>query len=190
MKNIGSVNLETDRLFFRKFVIDDAEAMYNNWASDPEVSKYLPWDYHTSIDVSKEVLGMWIPLYNVDHTYRWAVGLKSTGELIGSIDVVNNHISNQICEVGYCYGRDSWGKGYGTEALRKVVEFLLLECDYRLVELKYISDNPASGKVMAKAGLKYDGKLRDRAINKSNGNVNDLCYYSITKEELLEIMAK
>ncbi len=186
MKNIGSIKLETERLFLRKFTMEDAEEMYNNWAKDPEVSKYLPWDYHESVDVTKEILGMWVPLYDEEHTYRWAVGLKATGELIGSIDVVNNHIGDQTCEVGYCYGKNYWGKGYGTEALKRVVEFLLLECDYRLVELKYVSDNPASGKVMAKAGLKYDGNLRDRAINKSNGEVNDLCYYSITKKELLE----
>ncbi len=184
MKNIGSVNLETDRLFLRKFKMEDAEEMFNNWASEPEVSKFLPWDYHENIEVTKEILGMWIPLYNEDHTYRWVVGLKATNELIGSIDVVKNYIGDQVCEVGYCYGTKYWGKGYGSEALRKVVEFLLLEADYRLVEAKYISGNPASGRVMAKAGMKYDGSMRLRAWNKFTKEVNDLCYYSVTKEEL------
>lgn len=40
------LTLETDRLLLRPFSVDDAEAMFNGWASDPEVTKYLTWNTH------------------------------------------------------------------------------------------------------------------------------------------------
>lgn len=56
MKYTGTVELETERLILRQFESTDAEAMYNNWASDSEVTKYLMWQAHKSIEESKEYI--------------------------------------------------------------------------------------------------------------------------------------
>ena len=50
MNDLGTITLETERLILRKFKIEDAEAMYNNWATDPECNKYLSWDLHKNIE--------------------------------------------------------------------------------------------------------------------------------------------
>ena len=63
MTHKGTVPLETKRLILRRFTLDDAEAMFNNWASDPEVTKYLTWPTHTDISVSKTVIESWLHLY-------------------------------------------------------------------------------------------------------------------------------
>ena len=76
------------------------------------------------------------------------------------------------------------GNGYATEALRAVIEYLLKECDFYLVEARHISENPASGRVMEKAGMHKDAVLRDRRINKHTGERNDAIICSMTKEEL------
>ena len=60
MKPMGTKTLETDRLILRKFTPEDAEDMYENWASDPEVTKYLTWPVHTSVDVTKKLLEIWV----------------------------------------------------------------------------------------------------------------------------------
>ena len=175
--------LETERLILRKFKIEDANQMYNNWATDPECNKYLEWELHNDIEETKEIIQKWIDEYEVG-SYHWVVELKSTKELIGSISVVKNHKKDLNCEVGYCYGSKYWGNGYATEALKQVIEYLLNECEFYLVEAYHISGNPASGKVMQKTGMIKDAILRDRRINKDTKEVNDLIVYSIKKDEL------
>jgi len=89
MKLLGTRKLETKRLILRRFVIEDAEDMYNNWASDSEVTKYLTWPTHPSSEVSKMILREWISRYRDDNYFNWAIEYKETGKVIGSISVVN-----------------------------------------------------------------------------------------------------
>ena len=175
--------LESDRLILRKFKIDDAEGMYNNWASESECCKYLTWNEHKDVNETRKVIQSWIDKYE-EGSYNWVVELKDTGEIIGNISVVDINNEHAVAEVGYCYGSKYWGKGYATEALRRVIEYLLLECNLYIVEAMHIRDNPASGRVMQKAGMKQDGVLRDRRINKYTKERNDLIVYSIKRNEL------
>lgn len=184
LREIGSKTLESDRLILRKFTLDDVDGMYNNWGKDPEVSKMLYWDVHTNKDITFNIITDWIEKYENPFTFRWVVEVKETKEIIGSIDVVRCKIKDETCEIGYCYGSKYWGLGYGSEALKRVIVFLINEVGFRLVEAHHISDNPASGIVMKKAGMKKDAILRFRAINKYTNKINDLIIYSIIKEEL------
>ena len=56
MKHLGTKTIETKRLILRKFTLNDAEVMYQNWASEPEVTKYLTWQPHESVEVTKDVI--------------------------------------------------------------------------------------------------------------------------------------
>ena len=76
MNDIGTVRLETDRLILRRLELSDANDMYNNWCSDDEVTRYLPWETHKDINVTYDVLNMWLDDYNNSHVYRWIVILK------------------------------------------------------------------------------------------------------------------
>lgn len=183
MKDIGTKTLNTDRLILRRFKIEDAEAMYNNWASDPECCKFLTWNVHNDVEETKTIIQSWINEYD-NNSYNWIVELEDTKEAIGSISVVNIHKNDLNAEIGYCYGSKYWGNGYATEALRRVIEFLINDCELHLVEARHISGNPASGRVMEKAGMHKDAILRDRRINKYTKEMNDLVTYSITKKEL------
>ena len=166
----------------RKFVIEDAENVYNNWATDPKTNKYLSWELHKSIDETKEILNKWISAYETG-SYNWIVELKDTHEVIGSICEEGKKVKEKTISIGYCYGSKWWNNGYATEALKKVIEYLLKEQDFYLVTANHRSSNPASGKVMQKAGMKYDGTLRERKIDK-DGSRADMVYYSITKDEI------
>lgn len=183
MKNLGTVKLETERLILRRFEHNDAEKVYNSWATDKECSKQLSWEVHKNINVTENVIKKWISEYE-NGSYHWVVELKENSDLIGAISAVNISEEHNNVEIGYCYASIYWNKGYATEALRKVIEFFLLECNVHLVEAYHVATNPASGRVMEKAGMKRDGILRDRRINKITGKYDTLVCYSITKDEL------
>lgn len=176
-------NLESDRLILRKFTSDDIEGMYNNWATDSETVKYVTWDVHESIDVTKEVVNAWIKSYD-EGAFNWVVEVKDTHEIIGNIDLVHINERSKTAEIGYCYGSKYWGKGYGTEALKLVINYLFNEEDFHLLEARHMSRNPASGKVMEKAGMKMDGVLRAREFDKNTNTWDDIVVYSIMKDEL------
>lgn len=91
MEHKGTVYIETKRLILRRFTVSDAEAMYENWASDEEVIKYLTWQTHGDISVSEGVLREWVNNYARNDFYQWAIVFKEYSDKpIGSIAVVEN----------------------------------------------------------------------------------------------------
>lgn len=174
--------LETDRLILRKFKIEDAEGVFNNWATDPNTNKFLSWDLHKDINETKDIITKWIEEYEKG-SYNWIVELKETHEVIGSIGEQGKSLKHKTISLGYCYGSKYWNKGYASEALKRVIEYLLVNQDFYLVEANHRSSNPASGRVMQKAGMIYDGTLRKRRID-PDGTRSDMSYYSITQDEL------
>ena len=182
MQNIKIKELETERLILRKITKEDAENMYNNWASDPLVAKYVTWDVHKNIEETKEIVKMWTENYQKDDFYLWVVESKEDNTIIGSIEISKVDLKKETAEIGYCYGRNWWNKGYGTETLKKVLSFGFNELDCHLIHATHYADNKASGKVMEKSGMKYEATLRDR-IKYDNNKRDDYIIYSVTKEE-------
>lgn len=174
----GTMKLETKRLILRQFKEEDAEEMYNNWASDSEVTKYLTWSAHNSVEVSKKVIEMWLDEYNNDTSYNWAIELKETGSIIGSIGLLNVNDEKESCEAGYCIGKEYWNKGVLTEALSSVIGFGFNDVGFQRIAACHHVNNPASGRVMEKCGMEYEGTLR-KISRDNNGNLVDCKYYSI-----------
>lgn len=108
MNHLGTKTIETQRLILRQFRMTDAPAMFQNWASDAEVTKYLTWPVHKSVESSKWVIGLWMQEYGKPDYYQWAIELKDFGEVIGSIAVVRTEEEIKAAEVGYCIGRNWW----------------------------------------------------------------------------------
>lgn len=182
MKHCGTQTIETDRLTLRKFEKEDAAAMYKNWASDPEVTKFLTWPAHTSIEVSKWVTNDWVNSYKDDNYYQWAITVKENGkEPIGSISVVHMKEEISMMHIGYCIGQAWWHKGVTSEALKAVMDFLFKEVEVNRIEARHDPRNPNSGNVMKKCGMKYEGTMRAADFN--NQGICDACYYAILKEE-------
>lgn len=182
MNFIGTKRLETERLILRKIKLEDAYIAYNNWCNSDNVDKYVLWKKHNDVNVTLDIYSNWIDDYEDPKTFRWIVELKENKDLIGTIDVSKKFINFGTCEIGYCYSDKYWNKGYGTEALFAVMKFLFEECDVDIINAEFMENNPASGRVMEKVGMKYEGTLRSRVIDKNNLR-NDLLNYSITKVE-------
>jgi ribosomal-protein-alanine N-acetyltransferase len=184
MNNYGTKILETKRLILRRFVLEDTEQMYKNWASDENVTKYFGFEPDKSITVTKTKIECYLKEYEKDNTYIWAIQEKSNNELIGSINADVPYKFLQICEVAYSIGAKWWNNGYTTEALIEVIRYLLIDEDMHLIEAKHNIKNIASGKVLLKAGMTKDATLRERRINKVTGERDDLVVYSIIKAEI------
>ena len=147
--------IETDRLLLRRFSFEDDKEIFNKWANDPEVTKYLTWNPHTSIDQTKYILNMWIKEYEKPNTYRFAITLKETEELIGAIDVVG--YINGCPEIGYCLSRKHWNKGYMTEALKAFINYLHNK-GYKEIVIEADERNIGSNRVIEKCGFVFTHK--------------------------------
>lgn len=156
--------------------MSDYNDIFNCWTSDYNVSKYVTWNPHKTKEETKKVTNYWVNDYDNDYSYRWLVVLKNTNETIGMIDVVAKNLQYMTAEVGYCYGSKFWGNGYATEALKKVINYLHSE-GFHVVYAQHFNSNTASGKVMKKAGMEYEGLLKSRVINK-DGEREDVRIYS------------
>lgn len=177
MKHLGTQNIHTQRLLLRPFAQTDAQAMFDNWASDPEVTKYLSWPTHNSPEISAMVLEDWTGHYAETNYYQWAIVPRELGQPIGSIAAVHIHERVAKVEIGYCIGRQWWHKGYTSEALQAVITFFLEEVGANRVEACHDARNAHSGQVMAKCGMLYEGTQRQAGIN--NQGVCDLCWYAV-----------
>lgn len=182
MKNCGTQRIETDRLILRRYKIEDADAMYKNWASDSEVTKFLTWQPHPSVDVSRSIIEDWLKKYSDEKYYQWAIVLKDNGnEPIGGISVVHMNEDISMVHIGYCLGRAWWRRGIMSEALKAVTDFMFDTVEVNRVESRHDPRNPNSGKVMQKCGMKYEGTLR--SADRNNQGICDACYYALLRSE-------
>lgn len=185
MKDLGTRTLETKRLILRKYKLEDVEELfYNGYITDEVMAENMSWTPCKTLEDQYKVIEKWVEQYKNDDYYRWLIVLKETNEFIGGINVVNLYKRKNYGEVGYCIWSKYWNQGYATEALRRVEEYLLIDCDFHLVEAHHAGYNPASGRVMQKEGMKKDGELRERRLDKKTGIYTPQIYYSILKSEL------
>ena len=176
----GTQTIETPRLILRRFTMDDAEAMFRNWASDDQVTKHLTWPTHTSVEVSKMVLSDWTSHYAEADFYNWAIVLKENGpEPIGSIAVVGISKNVDSAHIGYCMSRSHWGKGIMAEALTALIGFLFDQVGFNRIKADHDTNNPASGRVMEKSCMRYEGTMRQ--AGRSNQGIIDVVRRAILK---------
>lgn len=181
MNLTGTQQIETHRLILRRYQPEDAEDMFNNWASDPEVTRFLTWPTHTSVDVSRRILSDWIPRYEQGDYFNWAIVWKETGHVIGNIAVVEFHKATESADMGYCLGRAWWGRGIMPEALRAVIDYLFDVIGVQRVAACHAADNPKSGRAMDKAGMHLEGILRGAGHN--NQGICDDVWHAVLRSD-------
>lgn len=179
MNKKGTQRIETHRLILRPFTIEDAQDMFDNWASDPEVTRFLTWPAHTGVEVTRRVLTDWIGRYGDDGFMNWAIEWKENGSVIGNISVVKLNEDTEAADIGYCLSRAYWGRGIMPEALRAVMDYLFDTVGLNRVAACHDVKNPKSGRVMAKAGMKQEGILRGGGRN--NQGICDEVWCALTR---------
>ncbi len=181
MNHNGTVLIETERLILRRFDIADADAAFTNWMGDGKVTEFLRWQPHESVEVTARVIDNWIQGYENNNYYQWAIVLKQTDKPIGSISVVEQEEKTEKLHVGYCIGSRWWNSGYTSEAFAAIIAYLFKTVKANRIESQHDPENIASGKVMKKCGLKYEGTLKQ--YDWSNKGIVDACMYGITAKD-------
>ena len=141
MEHRGTQLIETTRLILRKAQMTDAEPMFRNWASDPEVTKFLTWPTYESVENANTILNIWTKEYDNLNFYQWMIELKEIREPIGSISVTEHRDDIAAAEIGYCIGQPWWRKGITTEALGAVIDFLFKEVGMNRIEARHDTNN-------------------------------------------------
>lgn len=149
--------LTTERLLLRAVTREDTQAIFDNWASDDEVSKYLTWPAHQTVADTVAIMDFWLAEYEKDDCRRYGIERREDGVLMGMIDVVGYRDGAPV--IGYCSGRAFWGMGYMTEALRAVADELF-EAGFDRIILEAIVENIGSCRVAEKAGFVRTGRRR------------------------------
>ena len=156
----GPERFETTRLILRKPALADAEAIFTRYASDPEVTRYLSWPRHRSIEDTKAFL-----TFSNAEWSRWPAGpylieSRSEQNLLGSTGLAFDAPSRSV--TGYVLAQDAWRKGYATEALTAMVEIAERVGVVRLSALCH-PDNSASVRVLEKCGFRLEERLEQFA---------------------------
>lgn len=172
--------IETERLILRSFEIADATALYE-LANDPKIADTttLPHPY------PEESAGEWINLHAQlradDKEYIFAVISKAEKRLIGTATLLNVSRPNSRAELGYWIGSAFWGKGYATEVAKALIGFGFHVLNFNRLGAGCLARNPASARVLEKAGLKYEGCLRQ--YREKNGVLEDYLVFGILKSD-------
>jgi len=167
--------LKTARLLLRPFSLADAPVV-QRLAGVPEVAlttQNIPFPYEDGVAEA------WIS----SHPARWetrefltlAMTTKPEG-LIGAVSLHFNH-PNRRGELGYWVGLPFWNRGYAAEASEALVQFGFEEMEFNRIHARHLVRNPASGRVMEKLGMKFEGILREYSLNR--GQFEDIAMYSI-----------
>ncbi len=172
--------LETDRLRLRMFSLEDAPAFFT-YASDEQVTHYITWPTHRSLGQSTEFIRGVLDWYEAQEVAYWAIIHKAENKLIGSCGLFDWQIRHQRAELAFVLARPYWGQGYTAEAVAAVIRLGFETMNLNRVEAKCVVENTGSARVMEKAGLTYEGTLRDYMLLK--GQLRHLKVYSILRAE-------
>lgn len=146
--------LETERLMLRKFTFDDIDDMYSIY-SDESVNKFLPWfPFASKAETEKYLRENIMPQYENQFSCRYCVELKETGKVIGYVSLGCIDLKNRSGDLGYGLMKEYWNRGIITEASKEILKWLK-DCGFRCITATHDVNNPASGEVMKKLGMKY-----------------------------------
>ena len=182
--------IETKRLILRPFDLSDAESMFRNWAKDPDVLRFMPYELCATVEDTQKHISQWLRYFEetAANSALFAIVLKDSSEVIGTIDFAETDKEARSAEVGYQLGKAWWGQGYATEALRALIKYCFERVKLNRLWASYDSRNPASGKVLQKAAMKYEGTLRQCKVRR--GELSDSVRYAILAEEYFSKKAK
>ena len=173
-------SLETNRLILRRLTLDDDNDVFE-YACEPDVAKYVTWEPHKSIEDAITFLSSMIKKYEENEVAGWGIVLKENNKLIGACGFMWWSPENARSEVGYALSKKYWNQGIMTEAMNATVKFGFEKMKLNRIEARTRVENIASQSVLKKAGMTFEGIMREQSFIK--GEYLDFTMYSILKKE-------
>ena len=171
------MRIETKRLYIRHFMTDDTSKCLQGWGRDEHLG-----DFILGYPMNMEQMNSFVNAM-VENSNAWVIVEKESDACIGYITFDIPYQELKIGEIGYVIGEKWHGRGYGSEAVRKMLSEYLSKDRLYLIEAKCNIDNKPSLNMLEKVGFIKDGVLRKRRIEKNTGEYRDLVVYSITMDE-------
>ncbi len=172
--------LETERLLLKKLSLNDAEDIFE-YANEEEVTKYVIWNRHNSVVDAIEFINFAAQEFQNGNAIIWGLEVKKERKVIGTIDLRNFNNEHKCGEIGYCISNKYWNKGFASEALKEIINFGFERLYLNRLEAHCELENTASWRVMEKAGMTYEGILREKVLIKEK--FRSMKMYSILKSE-------
>ena len=178
------LEMKTERLILRPYVLNDAPYA-QKLGDDKAVAEttFIPYPY--TLEKVESWIGNHSSLIENGDAYPLAVILKSGMKLIGTMTIRVDKIHNKG-ELAYWIGKNFWGKGFATEASRRILEFGFNVLNLNRIWAPVMSKNKASGKVMEKVGLKYEGTLKQDVLRWDK--YEDVDVYGLLKKDFNQMM--
>ena len=179
INHIGTQLIKTERLILRKFTLDDIPSAYEKWTSCVDSDFWEPT--HKNIEETKKVITEYVQNYSKPDWYMWAV--EYNNELIGL--VCGNEINEEFTRIclGYCITKSQRNKGFTTEACKELIKYFF-NIGFNRVFSMHNPLNPASGRVMQKCGMQYEGLIRGGSLR--HGEICDCLQYAILKSDIID----
>ena len=172
-------NLETKRFILRVPVLNDATVIFQKYAQDMEVTKFLVWYPHENINTTKDFIQKCILSWNNGKAFPWVIVRKKDNELVGMFEL---RIDKFRADIGYVIAKEYWGLGYATEVTKLVIDWVLSQESIYRVWATCDIENIASARVLEKVGMKREGILRRFTIHPNIcGEPRDSYCYSAVK---------
>jgi ribosomal-protein-alanine N-acetyltransferase len=176
LNKIGTQEIETKRLLLRRMKISDSEDMYNNWASDPCVSKFYSWEPHKNIFETKQIIKKWVAQYDDPLCFHWIVIDKETQKAIGTFYISLIDEENCTGTINCILAQQVWGKGLATEITQSVISYCFKKVNFKKIFAHHHENNIGSGKALVKAGLHFTDKSYHTYEDNPSINGNYLHY--------------
>ena len=172
--------LRTPRLLLRRLSMEDASDIFA-YARDPEMTPFVIWEPHRSLDDTRDFVTRTLRGYLEGVPPVWGVQHLEAGVIIGSAAMHEVSWPNLRAEIGYALARQYWGQGLMTEAVRALLDYGFGTLHLNRIEARCDVENVASWRVMEKAGMSFEGVLRQNII--LHGRPRDARMYSVLLEE-------
>lgn len=172
--------LTTTRLLLQRPTVEDAEAAFESYASDPNIGRYLTWTAHTSPAQTREYFRQAIDAWDLRMGHRmWLIERKEDGMILGTIGCT---VHLHRVEIGFALGSRFWGEGYMPEALAQVCKAAFADPRIARVQALCDEENARSSRVLQKVGMKYEGRLRQYGYHPNRSDIaRDCLMYAMVR---------
>ena len=176
----GLPTLQSERLVLRPFRVDDAVVVQRlvGVREVADTTLTIPHPYPEGMAET------WIGTHADAWERRDRATLAITSAAEGVVGAISLHLAliHRRAELGYWVGRPFWNRGYATEAVRAILTFGFQSLDLNRIHASHLVRNPASGRVMQKAGMRFEGTLRQHVVK--DGRAEDLAEYALLRADV------
>jgi ribosomal-protein-alanine N-acetyltransferase len=173
--------LHTRRLVLREFTAEDWPAIFA-YQNDPRYLRFYERDSVT--ERQSQALTYYFILWQGEQPrskVQLAITLAATGQVIGNVGVRRETADEPVADMGFELSPEHWGQGYASEAARAMVDWGFGEWGLERIHAHCVSENAASARVLERAGLREEARLRDHQFFKDR--FWDLTLYGILRAE-------